>query len=72
MLSVKYKTLVEVMGKDRDSKFIPGQGLAIEKKHNHYSQNNFHRQSPLRWTDYRLDRANIFITANTQVVLKLG
>ena len=49
--SVIYKTLVEVMGKDRDSKFIPGQSLAIEKKYSHYSQNNPHHQSPLRWTD---------------------
>ena len=30
--SVIYKTLVEVMGTDRDSKFIAGQGFAIEKK----------------------------------------
>ena len=51
VLSVIYKTLVEVMGKDRDSKFIPGQSLAIEKKYSHYSQNNPHHQSPLRWTD---------------------
>jgi hypothetical protein len=46
--SVKYKTLFEAMVKDRDSKFIPGKSLAIEKKYSHYSQNNPHRQSPLR------------------------
>ena len=72
VLSVIYKTLVEVMGKDRDSKFIPGKHLAIEKKYSHYSQNNPHRQSPLRWTDCRSGRANIFLTADALVVLKLG
>jgi len=68
--SVKYKMLVEVMGKDRDSKFIAGQDFAIEKKYYHYNQNNPHRQSPLRCTDYRLGWVNIFFTANALVVLK--
>jgi hypothetical protein len=70
--SEKYATLFEVMRKDRDSIFIPGQGFAIDKKYYHYSQNNPQRQSPLRWIDYRLGWAENFLTANALVVLKLG
>ena len=53
-----------------ESKFIPDAGWRIERKVYHYKHANPTRCSSVRWTDWGLGRANLFLTVEALRVLR--
>lgn len=53
-----------------ESKYLEGQGFALEKKYYHNRPSNTRRYSAVRWMDYKIGGANAFLTAEALVILR--